>query len=143
MTPSNKGKQEGAQWETKGGKTLGEKLGDKERQSLGKADTPSNKGMREKSWETSWEASWKTSWETSWEGRHIIQQREANKKGDKGRPNPGKVDAPSNTWKQEGRQGETRPGEGGRAIQQRETRRETRGDKNVGKADTPSNKGKQ
>ena len=39
--PSNKGKQEGVQWETKGDKTLG------------KADTPSNKGKQEGvQWET-------------------------------------------------------------------------------------------
>jgi hypothetical protein len=54
---SNKGKQEQAQWETGGDKTSGrqthhprkgnkkgEKLGAKERKSLGKADSPSNKG---------------------------------------------------------------------------------------------------
>ena len=37
-----------------------------------------------------------------------------------------------------GRQGETRPREGGRTIQQKETRRETRGEKTSGKrkADT-------
>ena len=59
----------------------------------------------------------------------------------------GKADTPSNKGKQEGRQGETRPQEGGHTIQQREARKktscETRGDKTLGKADTQSNKGKQ
>ena len=92
----------------------------------------------------------------------------------------GKADTPANEGKQEGVQAETEgdktlgkrkdPQEGGRTIQQRETRRgtmgdkgrqdpwegghtiqqretkrerETRGDKTRGKADTPSNKGKQ
>ena len=41
-----------------------------------------------------------------------------------------------------GRQGETRLREGGRTIQQRETRRGTMGGQTPGKADTPSNKGK-
>ena len=61
-TPSNKGKQEGAHWETKGEKTLGKadtpsNKGKQEgrragrqagRQGLEKADTPSNKGKQNK-----------------------------------------------------------------------------------------------
>ena len=43
-TASNKGKQEGVQWETKGDKTLRKVKGDK---TLGKAATPSNKGKQE------------------------------------------------------------------------------------------------
>ena len=63
----------------------------------------------------------------------------------------GKADTPANEGKQEGVQAETEgdktlgkrkdPQEGGRTIQQRETRRGTMGDKTVRKADTPSPKG--
>ena len=63
----------------------------------------------------------------------------------------GKADTPANERKQEGVQAETEgdktlgkrkdPQEGGRTIQQRETRRGTMGDKTVRKADTPSPKG--
>jgi len=66
-TPSNKGKQEGAQWETKGDKTPG------------KAETPSNKRQQEG-----------VQWET---------------RGDK---TLGKADTPCNKGKQEGAQWETR-----------------------------------
>ena len=63
----------------------------------------------------------------------------------------GKADTPANEGKQEGVQAETEgdktlgkrkdPQEGGRTIQQRETRRGTMGDKTVRKADTPSPQG--
>ena len=63
----------------------------------------------------------------------------------------GKADTPANEGKQEGVQAETEgdktlgkrkdPQEGGRTIQQRETRRCTMGDKTVRKADTPSPQG--
>ena len=63
----------------------------------------------------------------------------------------GKADTPANEGKQEGVQAETEGDktlgkrkdsqEGGRTIQQRETRRGTMGDKTVRKADTPSPKG--
>ena len=63
----------------------------------------------------------------------------------------GKADTPANEGKQEGVQAETEgdktlgkrkdPQEGGRTIQQRETRRGTMGDKTVRKAGTPSPKG--
>ena len=123
--------------------------GDKGRQGLGKADTPSNKGKQEgrqtgrqdlggrrthhptkgnkkedSSWETRGETRWETSWgdrgTRPWEGGHTIQQRET-----KGRETLGdKADTPSNKGKQEGRMGD-------------------KGRQGLGKADTPSNKGKQ
>ena len=79
-----------------------------------------------------------------------------DKKGDKGRQDFGKADTPSNTGTRVGRQwermetmgangrpGETRPREGGHAIQERETRRwetmeDDKGRQDLGKADTPS-----
>ena len=63
-TPSNKGKQEGVEWETKGDKTLGE------------ADTPSNKGKQEG-------RQWRQGGRPR-EGRHTIQgKREGREAGDK------------------------------------------------------------
>ena len=61
-TPSNKGKQEGVEWETKGDKTLGE------------ADTPSNKGKQEG---RQWRQGGKTS------GRQTHHPRKGNEKGEK------------------------------------------------------------
>ena len=69
--------------------------GDKGRQDLGKAGAPSNTGT------------------------HVWRQWET--RGGKGRQDLGKADAPSNTgrhmWGDNGRQGETRPREGGHTIQ--------------------------
>ena len=157
-TPSNKAKQEGRQWETRG-----------------KADTPSNKGkqegtqgetrpregghtmqQRETRTKTSWEASWET---RPREGGHTIQHRHTcgETMGDNGRQDLGKAGTQDKTLgmranhptqahmrEDNGRQRQSR--EGGRTIQHRHTCGETMGDKgrkDFGKADTPSNKGKQ
>ena len=98
---------------TKGSKKgdKGETRGDK---TLGKADTPSNKGKQEGKGRQG---------ETRPPRRRTHHPTNGNKKvyegtrGDKGRQNHR---------------------EGGHTMQQRETRRETRGDKTLGKADTPS-----
>ena len=65
-TPSNKGKQEGVQWETRGvpWETKGDKI-------LGKADTPSNKGKQEGA-----------QWETK--GDKTLGKADTNKKGIEG-----------------------------------------------------------
>ena len=98
-----------------------ETRGDKGRQDLRKADTPSNKGNQEG-------AQWETK-ETRQSGRRTHHptegnQNEYNERQRETRPS-GKADTPSNNWQQEGAQWETK------------------GDKTLAKADTPSNKGQQ
>ena len=87
---SSKGKQEGEQWETMGGKTLP------------KADTPSNKGQQEGvQWETRGKADTPSNkgkqegaeWETKGDK---IQEREA-RRGTRGDKTLGKADTRSNT----------------------------------------------
>ena len=198
-TLSNTGKEEGAQWETRGARpskrrthhpTRGNKKGygvqsqrrgDK---TLGKADTPSNKGKQERAqWETKGDQTLEKADTPSNRGKqegvhwgHTIQQRETRKmplqtSGDK---TLRKADTSSNKGKQEGAQwermgnnggqGEAKPSgrDGGHTIQhqgghlkkalrnpnstllgeqegrQDETKGETTGDKTLGKANTPS-----
>ena len=89
-------------------------MGDKGRQDVGKTDTPSNKGKQEGGWETRGN-------KTSGRRTHHLTQ------ADKGRQDRGKADKPSkaeassNTDTHVGRQGETRPWEGGPTIQHRHT----------------------
>ena len=103
-------------------------MGDKGRQSFGKADTPSNKGKQEgiQQRETKREtmaATMGDEGDKPREGGHTMQQRETRRgTGDKGRQDP----------RREAARRETKPREGGHLIQQRETRRETRGDKTSG-----------
>ena len=72
-----------------------------------------------------------------------------DKLGDKGDKTSGRRThhpTQAQMWGDHGRQGETRPSEGGHTIQHRHTCGETMGDKgrqDLGKADKPSNKGKQ
>ena len=205
-SPSNKGQQEGAQWETKetrpsgrrthhptkgnkkghngkqrrqdpreGGLTIQQRetrrgtMGNKGDKTLGKADSPSNKGKQEGAqWETKETRpsgrrthhptkgnkkghNGKQRRQDPREGGLTIQQRETRRgtMGNKGDKTLGKADSPSNKGQQEGHNGKQRrqdPREGGLIIQQRATRRGTmgnNGDKTLGKADSPSNKGKQ
>ena len=134
----------GSQWETRGG------------QDLGKADTPSNTGTHVgrdngRQWQTRRDQRRQT-----YHHRHTCGETMGDKKG---RQDVGKADAPSNTgtpvWRQYGRQGETRPREGGHTVQHRQTRQdliqhrhtcgETMGDRkgrqDVEKAGAPSNTG--
>ena len=99
-TPFNKGKQEGGQGETKGDKTVR------------KADTPSNKGKQEG-----------VEWETKGDNTLGKAETPSNKRKQEGvewETKEGKADTPSNKGKQEG------------------VKRETKGDKTLGKPDTPS-----
>ena len=156
-TPSNKGKQEGVEWETKGDKTLRE--ADTADKALGRRTHYPAKGNLEgdKGNNTS--------------GRRIHHPTNETRRetmGDNGRQGLGKTGTPSNKkGRQAGRAArrQTKPREGGHTIQQMETRRrqgetrprdtpsnkgkqegvewETKGDKTLREADTPSNKGKQ
>ena len=153
-TPSNKGKQEGRQWETKGNKTperrthhptKGNEKGyncrhDKGRQDLRKADAPSNKGrtlgrsragspppLHIQQRETRRGTSGDKGRQDPGEGGHTIQQKEA-RTGTMKDKIFGKADTPSNTGKQEKEQWKTMGDKGGQVL---------------GKADTPSNRGKQ
>jgi len=98
--PSNTGSHVRRQWETRGDK------------DVGKADAPSNKGKQEGRWETRGN---KTS------GRRTHHPTQADKgRQDRGKADtPSKAEAPSNTGTHVGRQGETRPREGGHTIQHR------------------------
>ena len=154
--------------------TCGETTGDKGRQDLGKWDTPSNTGTRVgRQWET-WgdKASWRQI--PSNTGTHVGRQWETMKRNrrqrETGRQEGRQWEAIGWTRGDNGRQVETRPRgsgqtiqhrltceetmgdkgrqrrrEGGRTIQQRETRREMgdKGKQDLGKADTPSNTGRQ
>ena len=101
--PSNKGKQEGVQWETRGARPSGRRTHHPTQENKKR-----NNGRQR-------------------ETGHTIQQRETRRgTGDK---TPGKVDTPSNKGKQAGRRWETRPREGGHTIQERETTRGTMGGK--------------
>ena len=133
--PSNKGKPEGAQWETRRDPREGghPTMGDTRRQDPWEGG---HHPTKERHWETT---------ETRRQGEKRFQE----------------ADTPSNKGKQEGRQGETRPWEsghtiqqraakgqdsreGGHTIQKRETRRGTMEDNKIlGNPDTLSNKGKQ
>ena len=105
-TPSNTGKQEGRQWETRG------------RQDLGKVDAPCNTGHTYLG--RPWEAM-----KTKTSGRWTIQRR--HMWGDKGKQlestgdNGKHVETTGDKDRQEGRQGETRLREGGHTIQHRHT----------------------
>ena len=116
---SNKGKQEGVQWETRGDKTVGkantpsnkgsqegvqwEAQGDK---TLRKADAPSNKGKQEG-----------VQWAMGDKGK----QERRGTMGDKWRQGAGKADTPTNKRKQQ------------------RVQWETKGDKTLGKAGKPFN----
>ena len=142
-------------------------MGDRGRQDFGKADTASNTGAHVgRKWETRGD---KTSgrtqahmwgdkgrqWGDKTSGRRTHLPTQAHMHvpqwgamGDKGGQDFRKADAPSNRgtrmWGDIGRQGETRPWEGGRSIQHRHTCGETMGDKrrqDLGKADALSNTG--
>ena len=99
----------GRQWETRPhtssntGTHVGRQLGNKGRQDLGKADTPSNSGR------------WTHQSNT---GTHL----EENERQGETRPREGERTIQAHV----GRQGETRPRQDGDPTQQRETRRETR-----------------
>ena len=152
-TPSNKGKQEGVEWETKGDKTLreadtadkalgrrthypakGNLEGDKGNNTLGRRiHHPTNETRRETMGDNGRQGLGKTG-------------TPSNKKEDKlgelrgGRQSLGKADTPSNKWKQEGDKGR----QDLRTHHQQEgVEWETKGDKTPREADTPSNKGKQ
>ena len=94
-TPSNKGKQEGVQWETKGAKG---------RQDLREGGHTIQQKETRRQWET------KGRQEDHREGGHTIQQKETRrqweKRGDK--KTIGKADTPSNKGKQEEAQWETK-----------------------------------
>ena len=129
--PSNKGKQEGVQWETKGDQTLG------------KADTTSNKGNQEGVYH------WRQG-ETRPLRRRTHHPTKGIKKGytigDKGRQDP--REGGHTIQQRESRRGipETR---GDKTLEKADTpsnkgkQWETKGDQTLGKTDTPSNKGKQ
>ena len=145
-TPSNKGKLRRG--------TVGD-------QTLGKADTPSNKGNQEGvQWETSGDKRGTLGdkgRQDPRKGGHTIQQRESRRgtvqsqtRGDK---TVGKADIPFNKRKQWETKGGQTHGKADTPGVQSQTRRdkpsnkgkqegiqgETRGDKTLGKADTPSN----
>ena len=99
-TPSNTGKQEGRQWETRpreGGRTIqhrhtcGETMGDKRRQDLGKAGTTSNTGTRVgRQWGT-------RPLEGGYDPRRRHHPAQAPMRGDNGETRPRKADTPSST----------------------------------------------
>ena len=121
----------GGQWETMGDNgrqeaTRGDKAsrrrthhptqahtwGDKGRQGLGKAETPSNTGPN-------MGKQWETRGDTPLKGAHTWRQGETR---------PEKADTPSNKGTHVGPPWETRPREGGQTIQHRHTHGETMGD---------------
>ena len=103
--------------------------GDKGRQDLGKADTPSNTGTHAgRQWETGRQGRGKADTPSTHLRRWTHHPTQAYMWGDKGRQDLRKADTPSNTGMRVGRQGETRPQEA-HTIQQRETRSGTMGDK--------------
>ena len=132
-TPSNTGKQEGRQWETRGRQDLGKvdapcntghmwggngrQLGGQwETRKMQEADTPSNTGTCRETMGNNWRQ-----WETMGNTWRQPETR-IDKKGDKGRQDFGKADAPSNTGTHVGTMGdnsETRRREGGHTIQHR------------------------
>ena len=132
-TPSNKGKQEG-RWETRGSKTSGRRThqltqADKRRQDRGKADTPRLRHHPRQA--HMWRRQWETKREDKTSKRCTIQHRHkcGQKMGDNGlngregetRPREGGRDTPSNTGTHVGRQWE-RMGNNGGHVETGETR---------------------